>query len=202
MLSAVIFDVANVLVDWEPSRPLRGVLPDADVDAFVGSRAFWDLNAEADAGLPLAEVRARVAADLPALLPAVDTYLARFPLSVAGPIPGSAEVVDALLDAGVPVYGLSNWSSENFHVARAANPAIDRLAGVVVSGDVGLAKPDEAIFRLTLDRFGLDAASTVMIDDTPINLDAAARVGLATLHFTGADRLRTDLLSLGLLPPQ
>ncbi len=71
---------------------------------------------------------------------------------------------------------------------------IDELADVIVSGEVGLAKPDPEIFRYALDRFGLEAGSTLMIDDTQENLDSAGRVGLGTILFTSADQLRADLV--------
>ncbi len=194
---AVIFDVANVLVHWDPALTLHGVLDADRVADFLASEELWAINAHSDAGLPLAETRARVEAEVPGQAEAFGLYLDRFTLSVPGPVEGTSAVVEELLDAGVPAYGLSNWSAENFAIARAAAPVIERLADVIVSGEVGLAKPDEAIFTLALDRFGLDPATTVMIDDTVVNLDAAARVGLATLHFTSAGQLRADLDALG-----
>ncbi len=45
-------------------------------------------------------------------------YIERFPLTVSGPIPGTAEVIRDLLAAGVPCNGLSNWAKENFNIAR------------------------------------------------------------------------------------
>lgn len=198
-IRSVIFDVAGVIADWAPDRPLRGKLSDADIAAFLDSEAYWRINAEMDAGMRISELFDRVDAELPALAPAVRTYVERFPLSVSGPVPGTTEIIDELLAAGVPCYGLSNWWSENFAVPRAAAPVIDRLADVIVSGDVGLAKPDEAIFTLALDRFGLDAASTLFVDDVLANVQAAERVGLRGHHFTGAEGLRDDLVALGLL---
>ncbi|MFZ1412095.1 MAG: HAD family phosphatase [Micropruina sp.] len=198
-VTAVIFDVANVIVDWDAGRALVGAVPDEQVRAFLASDTFWDINARTDAGMPLSEGLAefkRTDADLAAVY---RTYLERFPLTVTGPITGTAEVIEELLAAGVPCFGLSNWAAENFHIARAANPVLDRLADVIVSGEVGMAKPDPDIFRFALRRFGLDAATTVMIDDTQVNLVSAETVGLPTLHFTSAERLRRDLVGLGLL---
>lgn len=199
MIRNAIFDVANVIVDWEPSRPLRGVLPDDQIDSFLTSKEFWEINAAVDAGLSLAEASERVDRELPEQGHAYRVYQERFPMTVSGPVPGTEDVIDELLAAGVPTFGLSNWAAENFSVAREAAPGIGRLADVIVSGEVGLAKPDEAIFRLALERFGLEASETVMIDDTVVNLDAAARVGLATIHFTSAEQLRADLVGLSLL---
>lgn len=66
-MRSVIIDVAGVIADWAPDRPLRGVLPEADIAAFVDSHAFWALNAEMDAGMRSPELFQRVEAELPAL---------------------------------------------------------------------------------------------------------------------------------------
>lgn len=199
MTTALIFDVANVIVDWDPIRALTGALPDDKVTEFLDSEVFWEINARCDAGMPPDEAIVEMDDQAPHLVDAFRTYLERFPLTVSGPIPGTADVIADLLAAGVPCYGLSNWAKENFNVARRANHAIDELADVIVSGEVGLAKPDPEIFRYALDRFDLEAGSTIMIDDTQVNLDSAAEVGLSTILFTSAEQLRADLVALGLL---
>lgn len=200
MISAAIFDVANVIVDWDAVRALEGVVPPADIEAFLASEEFWEINARTDAGLLLSDGLVELDELAPHLVATYRVYLRRFPLTVSGPVPGTSAVIDELLAEGVPTFGLSNWSAENFNVARRAAPVIDRLADVIVSGEVGLAKPDPQIFRYALHRFGLEPQSTVMIDDTPANLETAAGVGLRTILFTDADQLRRDLTSSGLLP--
>lgn len=199
MSVSLIFDVANVIVDWDPIRPFEGVLDEQQIDAFLGSEVFWEINARTDAGMLLRDGLVEMDDQAPHLVGAYRVYLDRFPVSVSGPIPGTAEVITDLLSAGVPCFGLSNWSKQNFNVARRANPVIDQLEDVIVSGEVGLAKPDPEIFRYALDRFGLEAGATIMIDDTQENLDAAAKVGLGTILFTDADQLRADLVARHLL---
>ena len=69
---------------------------------------------------------------------------------------------------------------------------------MVVSGEEKLLKPDPAIYRLALERFGLEAAGTVFIDDTVANVEGAAAVGLIAVRFTDATALRARLVDLGL----
>ena len=199
MTTALIFDVANVIVDWDPIRALEGVVAAGRIDDFLTSDVFWELNARTDAGMPLRDALVEMDDQAPQLAEIYRVYLDRFPLTVSGPVPGTAAVIDDLLAAGVPCFGLSNWAKENFNIARRANPVIDRLADVIVSGEVGLAKPDADIFRYALERFGLEADDTVMIDDTQENLDSASTVGLGTILFSSADQLRADLQARQLL---
>lgn len=199
MPTALIFDVANVLVAWDPALALAGAVPDEQVHRFLESEVFWTLNARTDAGMPLADAVVEMDDQAPHLVDTYRVYLENFARTVTGPIPGAADVVGELLAAGVPCYGLSNWAKENFNVARRANPVIDELADVIVSGEVGLAKPDPQIFSYALERFNTDPDDTIMIDDNQDNLESARQVGLGTILFTDAAQLRADLAARGLL---
>ena len=99
--------------------------------------------------------------------------------------------------AGLALYGLTNWSAELFHHAVPAAPAIGRLRGIVVSGEVGLAKPDPAIFDLTTERFALVPERTVFVDDSPRNVAAAVAQGYVGVHFTTTADFRAQLRELG-----
>ena len=90
-----------------------------------------------------ADVRAR----FPQHSAALDLYVDHFADALPGPVPGSEQLVRDLRGAGVRTLGLTNWSAETFHLAEPAAPAIGLLEDVLVSGPVGLAKPDERIFR-------------------------------------------------------
>ena len=72
-----------------------------------------------------------------------------------------------------------------------------RLDGVVVSGYVGLRKPDAAIFELALRRFGIDRATTLFVDDKAMNVQGANRVGIRAVRFSDPRRLRGLLITAG-----
>jgi putative hydrolase of the HAD superfamily len=84
---------------------------------------------------------------------------------------------------------LSNSGPEVMARVRADHPLEMRFDAVVISCEVGLAKPDPRIFRLGLERLGLPAAATLFVDDRADNVEAAARVGLRAFQFAGADAL-------------
>jgi 2-haloacid dehalogenase len=199
-VDAVVFDLGNVLVHWDPVLPFAGRLSADEVRRFFADVDFASLNHRQDAGRPWSEARADVAARHPGHVATLDLYVERFADSLPGPVDGSAEVVDDLRAAGVRVLGLTNWSAETFHHAVPAAPAIGRLEAVVVSGREGVAKPDPRIFRLLAERHGLEPARTVFTDDSPVNVDAAAAEGFQAVLFTGAADLRAELVARGALP--
>jgi putative hydrolase of the HAD superfamily len=72
---------------------------------------------------------------------------------------------------------------------------------VVISGEVGLRKPDPAIFKLTVDKLGLEAASCVFVDDHPGHLKAALEAGMTTVLHKSPPQSITEVEALLDLTP-
>jgi 2-haloacid dehalogenase len=197
-VDAVVFDLGNVLVRWDPFLAYVGRMERAEVEDFFDEIDFPALNHRQDAGRPWAEARAEVRRRFPHRSDAFDIYVEHFAQTLAGPVDGTEQLVRDLVDAGVRVLGLTNWSAETFPHAVPAAPAIGLLEDVLVSGDVGIAKPDARIFQLVATRWSLDPSRTVFTDDAPANVEAAAAQGFDAVLFTDADQLRADLVSRGL----
>jgi 2-haloacid dehalogenase len=103
---------------------------------------------------------------------------------------------------GIRLLALTNWSHETFPIALRRFAFLAWSEGIVVSGRELLVKPDPAIFKLLIDRYRLDPASTVFIDDSIRNVEAAEVEGLHGIHFQGAGDLRLRSRALGIpLPP-
>ncbi|SDS71964.1 2-haloacid dehalogenase [Friedmanniella luteola] len=199
---SVLFDLGGVVVGWEPAGAYAGVLPPAEVADFLTRTDFGTWNRAADAGRPFADVEAELLTRFPEDAAAVRAYRQNFDRTLTGLVPGTGAVLAELQQAGVTCAALTNWSAETFPVARQRFGLLRRFTGVLVSGEERLAKPDPAIFRLALERFALDPAGCVFVDDSPANVEAATALGLTGLHFTGAERFRADLEQLGLLGPR
>ena len=123
----------------------------------------------------------------------------RFGDSIGEAIPGMVDLVEELDAAGVPLFAITNFSGEFFPPFRSARAGLfDRFRDIVVSGDERLVKPGAAIYRLALDRFGLQAPDAVFIDDVPANVVGARAVGMQALQFVDEPTLRGDLRALGL----
>jgi len=112
---------------------------------------------------------------------------------VSGSIAETVIIKNQLRAAGFPLYAITNFSSEKWHVAKAAYPFLADFDGVVVSGDEKLIKPDPAIYKLLLQRYGLNAADCLFIDDVPANIEAAKSVGMMGHVFTSPANLRKTL---------
>jgi 2-haloacid dehalogenase len=110
-----------------------------------------------------------------------------------GPVSGGPEVLHEVKAAGHPVYALSNWSAETFPRVQHRFEFLSAFDGVVISGALGIKKPDPAIYRHLIATYELEAASTLFIDDSARNVDAAREVGLQAVCFESAQQLRHEL---------
>jgi putative hydrolase of the HAD superfamily len=109
------------------------------------------------------------------------------------PMPDSIALLDELARRGVPLYGLSNMSAPMFALLKGRHGHWDRFRGIVISGEIGLVKPEPEIFHHLARRFELIPAETVFIDDHLPNIESAGRLGFRTIHFTDADQCRREL---------
>lgn len=199
-ITAVVFDLGGVLIDWNPRYLYRKLMPEDEVEAFLDEIGFREWNHAQDAGGSWDEAVETLAARHPHRRELIVAYPSRFPETFGGPIEASVELLDELDRAGTTrLLALTNWSRGTFPHAMATFGFLDRFEGIVVSGVERVAKPDPVLFRILLDRFGLVAQETVFIDDAPANVEAAERLGLVALLFTDPARLRADLSRLGLL---
>jgi 2-haloacid dehalogenase len=118
---------------------------------------------------------------------------------VAGAFDANVALLGELVAEGVSCYVLSNMEAETFPLRYRRFSFFSLFAGILISGQEGMAKPDTEIFELLLDRFGLAPSTTVFIDDNVGNLHPAAALGMSTVHYRSPESLRRSLQALGLL---
>ncbi|MGH3924301.1 MAG: HAD family hydrolase, partial [Pseudonocardiaceae bacterium] len=152
-----------------------------------------------DAGRSWADAVSEATARFPDHAELIAAYHERWDETVGGEIAGSVEVLRDLRDGGIRLYALTNWSGEKFDLTFPRFEWLSWFDGIVVSGRERVVKPDPRIFTILLDRYRLDPASTIYIDDVEVNVDAAQATGMSGLVFTTPERLRGDLGVLGLL---
>lgn len=200
--TTVVFDIGQVLIEWDPRHLYRDLFEGYEdlMEHFLETVCTPAWNLEQDRGRPWDAAVATLTADHPDCAELIRAYHERWEEMVPGPMPGTPEILLALKERGTPLYSITNFSAEKFALTRRRFDFLNLFDGIVVSGEEWLVKPDPAIFRLLLDRYGLEAADCVFIDDSAANVEAASRVGMVAHHFTGADRLRGELEGLGLLP--
>ena len=199
LIAAVVFDIGGVLLDWDPRYVYRELFDDeAEMERFLSRVCSREWHEDNDRGVLYADSCAVLAARHPEYAELIWTWSRRTEDMISGPIEGTVAVLEELVAAGVPCYGLTNMEAETYPRRLERFAFLRLFAGTVVSSAEGVIKPDPEIFRRLLSRYGLTAQRTVFIDDSEVNVAAAAALGMVALRFVGAARLREDLIGLGL----
>lgn len=197
----VIFDLGAVLIEWDPALAFADAFTTREAaETWMDRIDFSGWNRFQDGGRSFADGLAAARAEHGDEARHLDGYVAAFALTIGKPVPGSWEIVEALLARGVPLYAITNWAAETFPAALEMYPRLGKVfSDIVVSGEVAMLKPQASIYRLLMDRNGLQSQDCVFIDDSPANVEGARAVGMDAIHFTDADSLGRDLISRGLL---
>src|SRR6478672_5135357 len=195
-VEAVVFDLGNVLIRWDPHPAIAAsVGPDA-ATRFLADQEFDFLawNHAQDAGRSWEVGEAAAIDSHPHWEPAIRAYRSNFAASLVGALHDTVDILRELHAAGTPLFALTNWSAELFPVALERFDFLALFDDIVVSGQVGVAKPDPAVFAVLERRIGHRLDRTVFIDDSPVNVAAARAAGMDAIAFTDTGHLRTDLL--------
>jgi len=192
----VIFDFGGVLVRWQPEAVIASFYTDDALrervrEAVIRHPDWVDIDrgtlSEDTAIERFAARMQRPAAEMRELMRHIKDSLTAMPDTVA--------LLEELVQRGVPVYGLSNMSAPIFALLRSRYDHWDRFRGIVISGEVGLVKPEPEIFHHITDCYSLIPAETVFIDDHLPNIESAGRLGFRTIHFADAAQCRRELAS-------
>ena len=199
MITNIIFDFGNVLIEWDPRRVFQKIIPPGDMERFM--RDVWqcEWNENLDRGVTMADNARAMREKYPQHAGYIDYFHEHWHESLGAVNTGSVALLADLKRAGLRAYGLSNWSAETFPPTRAKHAFFGMLDGIVISGEARVCKPDPAIYNILLERHALRASESLFIDDRQDNIDAALKLGIGGIRFQSAAQARRDLETAGVL---
>ncbi len=197
MITAIIFDLGGVLIDWNPEHLYRKIFKDeSDMQHFLEKVCTPEWNEEQDAGRTLKEATDTLVKEYPEYEENIRVYYDRWQEMLAGTIEGTVDIFKKLKGSKkFKLYALTNWSAETFPIALEKYKFLEWFNGVVVSGTEKKRKPFPEFFHILLDRYNLKAEEAIFIDDNIRNVDAAKRVGIDAIHFITPQQLSEELLA-------
>ncbi len=190
-IKVVCFDLAQVLVDWNPAPLLRRRVPgEKEFQAFFPDFLAWSETT----------CRGGLREHIPDLIrqhPEHREWLEEYPDffldTVVGIIEGTALILKEVKRKGFQTFAGSNWPKDAFSMAADRLPFLADFDGLHISGEIGIVKPDPAFFQTMAERFGFKPEEALFIDDNPLYLEGAQTAGMHPIHFTTPARLLADL---------
>jgi len=198
-IKAVIFDIGNVLIEWQPERFYDSVIGRDRRLAMFDAVDLHAMNDAVDRGATFRDtVMGQVEAH-PDWAPEIRMWHDRWIEMAAPVIDHSVRLLRALRRKGVPVFALTNFGIQTFELAQGHYPFLEEFDRRYVSGHMGVIKPEPEIFRLVEKDCGLAPGSLLFADDRVDNIAVADARGWQTHLFDGPEGWARRLVTSGLL---
>ncbi|WP_310618722.1 HAD family hydrolase [Flexibacterium corallicola] len=199
-LSAVVFDIGNVLIRWDPENLYKKLISNEDERKwFLENICTMDWNLQQDKGRPWDEAVEDLCAKFPEHKTLIEAYHHRWFEMLDGPIETCVTLLHELKKLGFPTYAISNFSCEKLAITKPHYPfLIDSFKDMVISGEENVLKPDRRLYEVLLERNKLVASELLFIDDTLRNVEAARDLGMHAIHFQGEEQFKQELVKYSL----
>lgn len=195
-IDTIIFDLGGVLLDWSPSY----VFTDSYFETAAKKEYFFshictsDWNEKQDEGRPILEGTEELIEKFPEWESSIRDFYGRWTEMLRGPIPGTVDIFRRLKQSGkYKLYALTNWQSDLFQIALVRYNFLKWFDGRVVSGEEKTRKPFPEFYNRLLQRYNVNAAAAVFIDDSKRNVAGAEAVGIKGIHFLSPGQLEEAL---------
>ncbi|MDX8346676.1 HAD family phosphatase [Cognatiyoonia sp. IB215446] len=198
-VQAVIFDIGNVLIEWQPERFYDSVIGPERRKAMFAEIDLHGINDVVDRGGNFRDTIYAAAEANPGWADEVRMWHDRWIEMAAPAIDHSVRLLQALRAADVPVFALTNFGIQTFEVAEPVYPFLGEFDRRYISGHMGVIKPEAQIYQMVEADCGLDPTALLFTDDKPDNIDAAAARGWQTHLFEGSQGWADRLVQAGLL---
>jgi 2-haloacid dehalogenase len=198
-INAVIFDIGNVLIEWQPERFFDATVGEGRRREMFAAIDLHGINDEVDRGANFRDTIYAAADANPEYRAEVRMWHDNW-LELATPaIPQSVRILRSLRAKGVSVFALTNFGIQTFEIAEPAYPFLGEFDRRYISGHMGMIKPDAAIYQRLEDDCGIDPATLLFTDDRIDNIRAANARGWQTHLFEGPQGWADCVVSHGLL---
>ena len=195
-VKAVIFDIGNVLIEWQPERFFDSVIGPARRKEMFAAIDLHGINDEVDRGGNFRDIIYAAADANPDWRDEVMMWHDRWIEMAAPAIDHSVRLLRALRAQGVPVFALTNFGIQTFEIAEPVYPFLGEFDRRYISGHMGVIKPDAEIYQQVEADCGVPPEALLFTDDRIDNINIAAARGWQTHLFEGpqgwADRLVTE----------
>lgn len=195
----IIYDLGAVMIDWDPRYLYRQISDNSErIEYFLHEVISPAWNHRLDRGEEWPDIRKELLALYPEEQEWIDIYWDQWKRMLNGTVEGSVEILSTLKTSGYKLFALSNFNHHKYLESLTIFPFLHWFDGLIISGQVKLAKPEAAIYNLLLKTYDLKPEDCLFIDDKIENIEAAKTIGFNTILFKNSQQLRQELQSWGI----
>ena len=186
----IIFDLGRVLVKFNVRNLFRKIITtEEEIDYFLQNICTWEWHIQQDLVQDTSQVSAPLVQQFPKYQEAIEAFYGRFLEMIEGTYEKNVKLAMDLKQNGYPIYVLSNFPGDQYDKYEKHNSFLQIFDDKIISGHVGLAKPDAKIYQLAIDKFHLVPERSLFIDDKIENIEGAKQLGIQTIHLQNPDEL-------------
>ncbi|MEO0669777.1 MAG: HAD-IA family hydrolase [Pseudomonadota bacterium] len=198
-IKAVVFDIGNVLIEWQPERFYDAVIGEARRREMFATVDLHAMNELVDLGHPFTETIYETADNYPDWRDEIRMWHDRW-IELASPaIDHSVRLMRALQARGMPVFSLTNFGVGSYDFAATHYEFLRQFDRDFISGHMAVTKPSARIYEMLEQASGLSGDALIFADDRDDNIAAADARGWRTHLFEGPQGWADRLVAEGLL---
>ena len=197
----VVFDIGNVLLRWDRRNLFRKRFDDeARMERFLSTALSMDFVSQTDIAPDFAAAVEARAKAFPEFTDELRLFRERWIETIGGPIEENVALLRRLKAASRPVHALSNFAAETFALVEEQYDFLGAFDTRVISGHVGVVKPDLRIYEILFERAGRRPSELLFVDDSAANVRASEAAGMPAIYFAPGVDLESELAARGALP--
>ena len=186
----IIFDLGRVLVKFNVRNLFRKIITtEEEIDYFLQNICTWEWHIQQDLVQDTSQASAPLVQQFPKYQEAIEAFYGRFLEMIEGTYEKNVKLAMDLKQKGYSIYVLSNFPGDQYDKYEKHNSFLQIFDDKIISGHVGLAKPDTKIYKLAINKFHLTPERSLFIDDKIENIEGAKQLGIQTIHLQNPDEL-------------
>tara|TARA_B100000941_G_scaffold83501_1_gene57502 strand:+ start:329 stop:928 length:600 start_codon:yes stop_codon:yes gene_type:complete len=191
VIDKYIFDLGKVIVKFKVENLFKKFFKtDREIKYFLNNICTWDWHIQQDTKYDTSKAADSLIKKYPDYKVPIEAFYGRFLEMIDGIYEENLKIALNLKKKGKKIYILSNFPGDQFDNFMKQNKFLNEFDDMIISGKVGLKKPDKKIYELAIKKFDCNPNKTLFIDDRPENTKAAQNFGINIITLDDPSKLK------------